>query len=77
MPTLLVNADGTGDASFLTDRYTLNDLFDADGSAVIIHANPDNFANIPTDRYDPDPDTTTLGTGDAGPRLACGAIQRS
>jgi Cu-Zn family superoxide dismutase len=35
---------------------------------------PDNYANIP-DRYDPDPDRETLDTGDAGARLACGAVR--
>jgi superoxide dismutase, Cu-Zn family len=74
MPVLLVNTDGTGWARFRTDRYTIADLFDADGSALIVHASPDNFANIPTDRYDPDPDATTLATGDAGARIACGVL---
>jgi superoxide dismutase, Cu-Zn family len=75
MPVLLVNADGTARASFASDRFGLADLFDLDGSAVIVHANPDNYANIPTDRYDPDPDATTLATGDAGARVACGVIE--
>ncbi|HEY9265263.1 MAG TPA: superoxide dismutase, partial [Mycobacterium sp.] len=39
----------------------------------------DNFANIPPERYqqvngDPPPDQTTLATGDAGARVACGVI---
>ena len=75
MPVFLVNADGSGEGWFETDRYAIADLFDADGSALIIHANPDNHANIPV-RYDPDPDTTTLATGDAGGRIACGVIRR-
>jgi len=76
MPSLLVGPDGTAELRLETDRFTLDDLMDADGSAIIVHANPDNFANIPTDRYDPDPDATTLGTGDAGSRFACGVIRR-
>lgn len=75
MPVVLVNADGNGWARFRTDRYAIADLFDADGSAVIVHANPDNYANIPVDRYDPDPDATTLATGDAGSRIGCGVIE--
>jgi Cu-Zn family superoxide dismutase len=75
MPVLLVNADGTASASFESDRFGVGNLFDTDGSAVIVHANPDNYANIPADRYDPDPDATTLATGDAGGRLACGVIR--
>ena len=42
---------------------------------AVPYANPDNYANIPADRYDPDPDATTLATGDAGGRIACGVIR--
>lgn len=76
MPLLFVNADGTAEAEFLTDRFTVASLFDADGSAVIIHGDADNYANVPA-RYAPTgPDTTTLGTGDAGARIACGVIRQ-
>lgn len=71
-PVLMVNADGTGSLSFVSDRYEIADLFDADGNAFIIHANPDNYANVY--RYGT-PDATTLATGDAGGRIACGVIQ--
>lgn len=87
-PVLLVNADGTGSATFTTDRYAVADLV---GAAVIVHANPDNYANIP-DRYQAPgpsaspvasappvmvagPDAATLATGDAGKRIACGVIE--
>jgi superoxide dismutase, Cu-Zn family len=80
MPSLLVNADGTAELHFTTDRFSLDDLFDADGSALIVHAGRDNFANIP-ERYTsggvPGPDAATLETGDAGARAACGVIERS
>ena len=76
MPVLYVTEDGRGLADFITDRFTIPSLFDTDGSAIIIHAKPDNYANIPTDRYDPDPDTMTLNTGDAGARIACGVIMK-
>lgn len=81
-PVLLVNADGTAWARFQSDRYTITDLFDADGSAFIVHAGSDNYANIPT-RYlsstpivpgQAGPDAATLATGDAGSRVACGVI---
>jgi Cu-Zn family superoxide dismutase len=75
LPVLLIDGDGTAEARFSTDRFALGDLFDADGSAFILHAGPDNYANIPTDRYEPDPDATTLATGDAGARTACGVIK--
>jgi Cu-Zn family superoxide dismutase len=74
MPVLLVNGDGTAEARFDTDRFGVDDLFDADGSAVIVHAGPDNYANIPT-RYAAAPDASTLATGDSGARVACGVIE--
>ena len=76
MPVLYVTEDGVARAEFITDRFSMASLFDNDGSAIIIHAKPDNYANIPTDRYDPDPDMMTLNTGDAGARIACGVIQK-
>ena len=77
LPSLLVTTDGYAYASFATDRFTLDALRDSDGSAVMVHAGPDNFANIPT-RYTAagvaGPDAATLATGDAGGRVACGVI---
>jgi Cu-Zn family superoxide dismutase len=75
LPVLFVDADGEAEARFTSDRFALGDLFDADGSAFILHAGRDNYANIPADRYDPDADATTLATGDAGARSACGVIE--
>ncbi len=74
LPVLYVNADRTGEARYKVDGFGIADLFDADGSALIIHAKPDNYANIPT-RYAPAPDAMTLATGDAGDRIACGTIE--
>lgn len=76
LPVLLVTANGSAAMTFKTDRFRLADLLDADGSAFIIHAKPDNYGNIPTDRYRPDPDASTLATGDAGGRIACGIITK-
>lgn len=73
LPVLLVNQDGIGVASAATDRFTVSDLLDGDGSAVIIHANPDNYANIP-ERYGA-VDEETLNAGDGGDRIACGVVQ--
>jgi Cu-Zn family superoxide dismutase len=79
MPTLLVMDNGRGRATFSTDRFTPDELMDADGSAIIIHAGRDNYANIPT-RYHSHtedtfgPDSATLATGDAGGRTACGVV---
>lgn len=86
-PVLLVNEDGTASASFVTDRFKISELFDDDGSAVIIHAGRDNYANIPATsanggkRYHSHlenvfgPDSVTLATGDAGSRFACGVVR--
>lgn len=73
LPSLYVMADGTASMTVLTDGFTVADLFDDNGSAIVVHAGPDNFANIPT-RYAPAPDQTTLDTGDAGGRVACGVV---
>ena len=79
MPSLLVLEDGTAQLQFTTDRFTVAELFDTDGTAIIVHALPDNFANIPT-RYQSTtegtlgPDSATLATGDAGGRAACGVV---
>jgi Cu-Zn family superoxide dismutase len=79
LPSLLVTADGTTVSTTATDRLSNALLFDADRSAIIVHAGADNFANIPA-RYSaagvPGPDAATLGTGDSGARFGCGVIVR-
>jgi Cu-Zn family superoxide dismutase len=74
LPVLLVNGNGTARERVNTDRFGLKQLLDVDGSAVVIHELPDNYANIP-DRYGT-PDTTTLATGDSGGRIGCGVVDR-
>jgi superoxide dismutase, Cu-Zn family len=82
LPSLLVNQDGTGELEFETDRFSVDELFDADGSAMMVHSGRDNYANIPS-RYRSEtegtfgPDSATRATGDAGARAACGEVQRS
>lgn len=76
LPNLLVMEDGTAAMTFDTDRFAVADLFDNDGSAIIIHAAPDNYANIPARYHEPPPDDATLATGDAGSRIACGVIEQ-
>ena len=66
LPNIYAGADGTARADVLTDAVTLDagadhSLFDADGSAIIIHAKPDTYGEEP-------------GAGD---RVACGVIQRA
>ena len=65
LPNLVVDAEGEGSLNAKTDRVTLTSgiatLFDGDGSAFIIHANPDD-------------QVTDAGNGGSGPRIACGVI---
>jgi Cu-Zn family superoxide dismutase len=50
LPVLLADGSGNAYLRLTTSAFTLADLFDLNGSALIIHAGPDNFGNIPT-RY--------------------------
>jgi superoxide dismutase, Cu-Zn family len=65
LPNLIVNGDGVGHLDGRTDRVTLSEggatLFDADGSAFIIHANPDD-------------QVTDAGNGGSGARIACAVV---
>ncbi|KUG57634.1 MULTISPECIES: superoxide dismutase family protein [Kocuria] len=76
LTALYVTEGGLGSLTTVTDRFGVQDLVtDDDGSAVMIHSGPDNYANVP-ERYAPGgPDQDTLGTGDAGSRLACGVVE--
>ena len=72
LPSPLVRADGTAWLAFTTDRIDPDVLR---GRAVVLHAKPDNFGNIPADKYPGGPKEDTLKTGDAGSRIACGVIE--
>jgi Cu-Zn family superoxide dismutase len=79
LTSLEVRKDGVGMLVTTTDAFTMDDLLTGEKTAVIIHAGADNFGNIPRDRYyqtngTPGPDETTMSTGDAGKRVACGVI---
>jgi len=69
IPNLRVGADGNGTLHARTTRVTLSDgplsLFDADGSAVIIHGNEDQGITG-------EPKSGVSG----GPRVACGVIEK-
>jgi len=64
LPNITIGSDGTGRLETLTDRISLSagakSVFDADGSAIVIHAAPDDFKTDPT--------------GNSGARIACGVI---
>jgi Cu-Zn family superoxide dismutase len=79
LTSLQVRKDGSGMLVTTTDAFAMEDLLTGEKTAIIIHAGEDNFANIPADRYTqangaPGPDETTMTTGDAGKRVACGVI---
>jgi superoxide dismutase, Cu-Zn family len=79
LTSLQVRKDGAALLVTTSDAFTKDDLLGGQGTAIIIHAGSDNFANIPPDRYTqvngtPGPDQTTMSTGDAGKRVACGVI---
>ena len=81
LPSVLVGLDGTAYAEFETHRFNVTALLDAagDGSAVVLHAGIDNFANVPrgTGQYQ-DPNgfwtSSSSKTGDAGSRYGCGVV---
>ncbi|MFC3078380.1 superoxide dismutase family protein [Phenylobacterium terrae] len=66
LPNLFVARDGTANAEFFSTYVSLKasgkvQLADADGSALVIHASPDDHKTQPI--------------GGAGARIACGAIK--
>lgn len=67
LPNLEVSADGTAELDLVVSRVTLADsaspdLLDADGTALVIHAERDD------QRTDP--------SGNSGARVACGSLTR-
>ena len=82
LSSLQVREDGSAKLVTTTDAFTAEELMNGAGTSIIIHEKADNFANIPPERYQqvdgaPPPDQTTLATGDAGARVACGVITGS
>jgi superoxide dismutase, Cu-Zn family len=77
LTSLQVRSDGSAKLVTTTNAFTAADLRGGQGTALVIHQDPDNFGDIPT-RYQvngtPGPDQETLATGDSGKRVACGVI---
>ena len=65
LPNLIVHADGSANVEIFTAGVSLKagdvPLLDGDGSALVIHANPDDHMTQPI--------------GGAGPRVACAEIK--
>jgi Cu-Zn family superoxide dismutase len=71
LPNIVVDASGNGTLDATAESLTLDAgpaaLLDADGSAVVVHANQDDERT----------DTGPSGPGNSGARIACGVIGRS
>jgi Cu-Zn family superoxide dismutase len=67
LPNLVVGPDGTGQLEVVASDVTLregeNSLFHPEGTALVIHASPDDDATDPA--------------GNAGARIACGVITQA
>lgn len=70
LPNLYVSSDGKfafetfiADASVENEWFDKVELFDEDGTAVVIHSDPDDYMSQPA--------------GDAGTRVACGVIKKN
>ena len=74
---MYVNADGSTELRFEVDKLVPSEVA---GRAVVLHAGPDNFGNVPVgpadDQYQAGPTAVakTQNTGNAGDRYACGVI---
>ena len=79
LPSVFVNEDGTAKMRFVVDKLTPREVV---GRAVVLHAGPDNFGNVPVgpgaDQYTPGATAVakTQATGNAGDRFGCGVIRR-
>ena len=66
LPNITIEADGRGRLESTTELISLTggptSVFDADGSAIVVHGAPDDF------RTDP--------TSNSGARIACGVLVR-
>ena len=64
MPNIVVDENGQSELRFAfadDPDFLAEQIFDADGTAVMIHAGPDDYMSDPA--------------GSAGPRIACGVLE--
>ncbi len=62
LPNISVAGDGSASVELLSSFTSLSELEDADGSALIIHANPDDHVSQPL--------------GNSGDRVACAIVPK-
>lgn len=62
LPNLTIGADGKGTLTMALPSGTIDGLFDADGSALVVHATADDLMTDPS--------------GNSGGRIACGVLTR-
>lgn len=63
LPNLIVGTDGRGTIGIVIPGATMAGLLDADGSAIVVHAKPDDLMTDPS--------------GNSGARIACGVFGAS
>ena len=61
MPNVTVAANGVLDETVVRPHATMAQLLDADGAAILIHANADDYVSQPS--------------GNSGPKIACAIIR--
>jgi len=61
LPNLIIGTDGRGTIGITIPGATMAGLMDADGSAFVVHAGPDDLMTDPA--------------GNSGGRIACGVFQ--
>lgn len=81
MPSVFTLANGKARVAFQIDKVPFSRLIN---SAVMLHAGPDNFGNVPVgdapDQYKANAAAAsekTAKTGNAGNRVACGVVKRA
>ncbi len=60
LPNLIIGTDGRGTLGITVPGATMAGLLDADGSAIVVHAGPDDLMTDPS--------------GNSGGRIACGVF---